>query len=255
MRRRRRTRHTWLPTIGDLFDDENVVTATQVGTFQVPATGLIATEIIPLTADTPAEPVDATVTGHTMADIVGSEYILRRIVGKIHIFPQWAFATAFTHVSGMRVAAGFFVARAEDTNVDAALPVGAGNNDPTAINRSYSPLALSTMREPWIWRRKWIFGNYLEEARIKNLAAQNSATQIIGYEAAVPNNTWAGSVLDGPHIDAKTVRRVGQDDRLWFAISAQAVDQPPASTNIPLTYELDYRLLGSLRKAKQRGAF
>lgn len=242
--RRRRPKVTWFPTLGALTGVENSdkdITGLD-GALDVPwadnAAGALA--IFPLTNDAPQgeDPAETV----SLAEVLGSEYFLRRIVGKL--FLQVADQESF--FSTMQIAAGFLVARAEQG--DSGLPAGSNNlsTDPSdeAAWNNFSPLSTQTMREPWIWRRKWIL----------SLEASTATT---GF----PNsNIHYGSVLDGPHIDAKTKRRISNDDRLFFAIAGAAwpVDTPLQSgtvTETQMRFNLDYRLVGSLRKARNRGVF
>lgn len=242
-RRKRRSQGTWLPTLGEGVGEENtanIVTGLD-SDFDVEDNGVLTTRIHELTMDQPREDIDVSTP---LADIIGSEYFLKRIVGKLLVTmadPAAATSPFFTQVI---VGAGFFVARAEAAEVN--FPIGASIGSAADVNKNYSPLEANTMREPWIWRRVWIL-----ESRPLGISETPHWPR---------SNTQYGSVLDGPHIDAKTKRRITNDDRLWFAIAGArwpifATGEEPVAAPQPIAYHLDYRLFGNLRKAKTRGVF
>lgn len=263
-KRRGRRRGVWFPTLGTIGSGE-VADDDDAGIFgQITIVGTDSEEssvfLTDLTFDKPIEDeLDSTVPeGRSMADIIGSEYILRRIVGKLFIGLD-ASAPNQAGPLGALCTAGFFVARAEDSSTEGAgqgLPIGSE----TLVERreNYSPAAVSTIREPWIWRRKWILGNKGREAG--NVFGGLIVPQVANYP---PTTAQYGSVMDGPHIDAQTVRRVSQDDRLFFALAVRALGADflnpfgSADFTLPLNigFHLDYRLFGMLTKAKNRGAF
>lgn len=258
-KRRRRRRGVWFPNLGTEGangdpDDDDYGRYFRI----IPSddAGVSTTAILDLTFDQPEED-EAAVGGanaRSLADIIGSEYILRRIVGNFFCAIDINDTTATAQFCTC-VTAGFFVARAEDSSSEAAdvsLPIGTETALETREN--YSPAVPSTIREPWIWRRRWFLGN---------LARWNVGGLMPGVSGFPPNNALYPSVASGPFIDARTIRRVSQDDRLWFAVAARHVG---AEWNIPfenagisatpaLNCHLDYRIFGSLTKAKARGAF
>lgn len=243
MRRRRRSQGTWLPTIGNAVGQElteNDVTGVD-SDVDVEDNGLLVTRLFQLTLDQPQE--EAT-TSTPLSDVIGSEYFLKRIVGKLFAAIDDPSATPSPFFTKILVGAGFFVARAEAAEPD--VPIGAGVGTAADVAKNYSPLETRTQREPWIWRRTWIL---------------QSRPLGISENPMFPRSTAGyNSVLDGPHIDAKTKRRISNDDRLWFAISAVrwpifATGEEPAAAPQTISFHLDYRLFGSLRKAKTRGVF
>lgn len=245
MRRRRRSRGTWFPTLGQAVGgetSENDITGRAIELDLDDSQGSIVTATYDLTYDFPHEPTDAAQTT-SLSDIIGSEYTLQRIVGKI--FLQYARGADNDNQFAAYVAAGFFVARADDAGEK---PIGEGSLAFEDFNRAYSPLEVHTAREPWIWRRSWVLAD-----------APTSQAAINGSLPIAPKTTMNyGSVADGPHIDSKVKRRIGQDDRLYFAVSACVY--PPGTYAEGAHFGkvegfLDYRIFGSLRKAKQRSAF
>jgi len=228
--RKRRTRYTWFPNIGFQGDDEDNDFAGFPFTVQVPnqANTLGVPVITDLIPDFAAE--QPTSTDNNLSDFIGNEYILKRIVGKCFIAPAESDSTAATDII---VAAGFFIARADE----AAPQVPIGSTGGLDIKLNYGPLNNQTTRHPWIWRRAW--------------RLQNPASPIqVGYITTGSG----GSLQDGPHIDAKSVRRVRLDERLFFAVQAGNFGAAVSNT-LDLSGYLDYRCLGALRKAKNRSAF
>lgn len=252
MRTRRRRKYTWFPAYGTGINDgsSNFEHVTRYGELEVDRLSGTRTDVVACVPDLAPENFDAS---SLLTEAITQEYILRRIVGKLHLcYSQ----NGSAYIAGappippaVFVAAGFFVARASDVSQadPEGSPVGYVGNSDVATFNLYSPLSRDTQREPWIWRRSWALGNNKDQANT------NSTTR--GYEL-FPATNYDGSVADGPHVDAKTVRRVGQDDRLWFAISTIMLSNQAASGNDGvLSWFLDVRYLGALRKAKQRGAF
>jgi len=244
--RRRRTRGTWFPTLGTAGEDANW--SGRTFSLVLAAGADMATLIAPITLDRPRDADDPADAGSSLSDIIGSEYILQRIVGKLHAhrlppaFPNED--PGFPCLFG----AGFFVARANDDASGGGPDTPIGSASLAEVTSNYSPLETDTMREPWIWRRTWILGNQGPFFTTGVARAETSAypTTTAGY----------GSVMDGPHIDSKVKRRIRQDDRLWFAVAMSLF--PPNSTDVVnqnIVGYLDYRLFGSLRKARNTSAF
>lgn len=258
---RRRRRGTWFPNLG---------TAGIEGAVEDDDSGLFAELVIPvgssqssvifitdLTFDSPVEEeaLSEGANKKTLADIIGSEYILKRIVGKIFLGLDLITQTGATHpAQGVTVTCGFCVAREQDNQLGLANPSPIGASNTTEARQNYSPASVSTVREPWIWRRRWILGQAGISFGSANAFAQAQFPQ---------TNAQYGSVMDGPHIDAKTIRRVSQDDRLWFVATARNLGgnfaDPFGSVDVDIDthikLHLDYRLFGSLVKSRNHGAF
>jgi len=267
-RRKRRFRGTWLPNLGTQSDTSGAWQS--LGrTFTVAAwngtdhQGVGA--ILPLVYDTPQEAFDYTEDA-SLNTFVANEYALRRVVGKMFIsyYSGWNRDSAGSignFLPAVVVTAGLFVARAGDDQDSEgnALPIGASTQG--AIRRDYGVDAVNCGREPWIWRRKWI----LACAALKNFQVIQAGTggsvnnDILRMAGAYPTSTANyGSVADGPHVDAKTRRRVGNDDRLWLAV--WAAGWPPGEPTTPsvegqVYLHFDYRAFGAIRRARNRGAF
>lgn len=244
--RGRKRRAYWLPTIGvsAKTDDLEAIVPGVTGTFAVAPDGAIETLISPLTFDQPRDERNAQLATSSLADIVGSGYILKRIVGKFFCaLEQRPFDAQATAPRAALVTAGFFVARADEGSP--SFPVGATTGDLT----SYSPGNNENIREPWIWRRTWILSNFADPSPVNNSTSNYP-----------PSNAFGGSggTFDGPHIDAKTGRRVNSDDRLWFAVSTTKypIDNVTVfDVALQGDFFLDYRLLGHLVRQMSRGTF
>lgn len=261
-RRFRKRRGTWFPNVGtagpgegaDVDDDD----AGLWFRFVLPAVAgsgsfLTQTLILPLTFDQIEE--DNLNVNERLANIVGSEYILRRIVGNLFVGREAGIDTAAGDYSGVLVSAGFMVARQEDESISPDIPIGA--NGVVESRENYSPAATSTIREPWIWRRRWILGR-------GSAGGFTAQPNFQGPTFAFPpsNVSYNGS-NSNQYIDARTIRRVGQDDRLWLSMAVRGLsdqwlapftaDRSVQETDVHC--HLDYRLFGSLRRAKQTGRF
>lgn len=226
--RRRGPGVQWLPVRGTSIEG-NESSFKSFG-IDIEPTGVHVIVPQPLTFDYPFDPGSASPTTTSLADFVGSAYILQRIVGKVTVGWQ-PFGTPTVSTERVMVGAGFFVAKADDTNPDIPA-MSAGQCD---------PLAMETMMEPWIWRRTWLLGN-------------PETTYGISWPSG---NQQFGSVMDGPHIDSKIKRRIQDDDRLWFVLAGCSLfsTTDPEFSAVRVHCTLDYRLLGTLRKNRNQSAF
>jgi len=256
MGRRRRARYTWLPVLGS---EQGIDTATYQDMFVAAVSGSTSTGCIPILQDPLQE--DPAETGQSMSDIVGSEYVVRRIVGKVFAYPEGANTGSSGNAApavlpALWLKCGIFVARAEDAS-SGSVPIGYSGNP-----NEYNPAAKENCREPWLWQRSWILsctrgfsqpnGDYGGEAEVA--LAQNSV--------AFPTSTaFYGSAVDGGHVDVKVARRVGQDDRLYFIANVEVFSfdlgrgELPVNTTMGMNIRLDFRALGALRKARQKSSF
>lgn len=247
--RRRKPRVAWLPVFGGSRIDAGEDAAPFPGieaslSFPAgPPTKEVIWDAFPLTFDETesAAQTQADPTKVTLRDIVqGNEWKLRRIVGKAFISvglttPNDGFRPLY------QVGLGFIVCKTYDD--------GAPLTDFNDVN----PLSQESMEDPWIWRRTWL----LSDANAATYGTFNNLN--IASTAIIPN-TWRfpvntalyGSVADGPHIDAKSQRRIHRSERLfgvlamrryWGTIDVSEVELVPDATCQLL---LDYRLVGSL---------
>lgn len=186
------------------------------------------TTLFPIVKD---EPQNLTGLTETLSDFEGSAYRLRRIVGKIFVALRQTVAnsTAAT-ANNLLVTAGFIILRVDD-----------GGQPMNSSAPTYDVQAIDQARDPWIWRRTWALTN------IPNLPVAAGATDsiILGN----PSNADAQSMVDGPHVDAKTARIVSDEERLFLVITAAAIDGTEAQTTNGLFVTWDLRVLASMRKS------
>lgn len=238
--RKRRFKGTWLPAYGNELTEDIQTIGIHDTAFTVTNDDYVKTNLIALLPDKPVEDFDSDT--NSLADTIGSEYALRRIVGKFHCAVSTSTGTPLQTV--VKVGLGFFVSTCNPN--EPLLPIGVAGQVFSPLTdeagfEQYSPLALSTIRQPWIWRRTWAL-------------QQTSGSNLQGFP---PSTSYYGSVLDGPHIDAKTRRRVRQDERLFAALSISyfqpEVDEADGALGV--SYDLDLRFFGALRRARAKGAF
>lgn len=270
-KRTSRRKFTWFPVVGAAGPAEtNDNFAQLIGVFGVPANGTTNTVISPVVTDVPMEgdAIDPNAPGQ-LVQALGQEYFLERIVGKCFLSasaPADDGATQFPKT--ILIGCSFFVARANDEDVGGGqnTPIGSASLPERVEN--YSPLSEDCIREPWIWRRTWILStgrvptnqNVFSPFTPTVNASLATITPGVFQDGAPTTNIHCGSGMDGPHFDSKSVRRVGNDERLWFVISVRTLD---LALNVPGTptnesfvaLVLDYRVLGRLTRARGRSSF
>jgi len=266
MRRRRRRTNTWFPTLG--FQPTAQGTSAGSGRpFILPVNpdGDFNTLIVPIIPDTPVQAgsFDPNEPGNLVRTI-GQEYIIERIVGKLFAALEArrnAGNDPSVPVSAL-FGAGLFVARAADivtsTGAQDQQPVGA--DDASDRHQNYGPLALDTVREPFMWRRVWALGNraFNDIALASQVVSFNSANFTDPRQGFPYSTAHYGSVMDGPHIDCKSSRRIRNDERLFLSLESVIF---PANTPTPVNNQgniagyIDYRVLGRLVKSKNASNF
>lgn len=261
MRKRRRKRYTWFPNIGSAATIELVEPFSQLlFTITPPANGGLVSAVSPLTIDSPLEGT-AVSADDQLSEVLGNEYVIERIVGKCFLSCQSPAddppGTIFP--KSYLIACGFFVARANDDASGGGVNTPIGSASQPELNDNYGPLSLDTVREPWMWRRSWILSTGRPDP---NSAIRPHPFVGLGGFGLTQSNLLHGSALDGPHIDIKSVRRVRQDERLWFSVSARTLDNELGASGSPNTVAvdpvagvLDYRVLGALRRARNSSSF
>jgi len=248
---RRRSGGTWLPTLGTqpvAGDAENAFSGRVIGSASVVTDGFVT--IFPLIPDAQIEGDDANATSN-LVNYVGNEYVIKRIVGKAFI-ARGNPGGELDNAGAVLVGLGLFVARANDANIGGGIDTPIGSATLGERRDNYGPLEVDTIREPWIWRRTWILGSAGNANGI--VAGPNELAGQYPCSTAL-----YGSVADGPHIDSRVKRRVSQDNRLWAAIQGVPIDNAgwaiTEGTSIPISMFLDYRVFGSLRRARGTSAF
>lgn len=252
VRRRRQRKFTWMPGIGSVGSnaavDNSVIFLNSLTVAPNPAAsvgtrgGPITSFFVPLIQDKPLEPQLQNEVAGSLNNVTGNEWFCERIVGDIFAGVR----LGIEQDGGPRTVAftvGIFVARAD--NVTGNLPVGAlqntSANSETAL--SYAPLALNTIREPWMFRRTWVLGRSFDGT---DGLAQNPSV-----------NSFYSTMHNGPHIDVKSVRRIGNDERLWLVTNTQdwSINGPNPTEPGLVDVAIDVRVLGALRRPKNRSAF
>lgn len=242
--KRRRPRVAWLPTFGGAAVPEGttapfpgIESELEINTLTPGAD--IVFDAVPLTFDVSESAVEAQAdpTKRSLRDIVqGNEWRLRRIVGKAFIGCAAAYAGT-THIPGVDVALGFIVCKTYD------------NGDPWTDFSEVNPLSQESMEDPWIWRRRWLLhpsgDNWSTWTNFEGSSVDNqNSAQAYGFPVS---NVSYGSVADGPHIDAKTQRRIHRSERLFAVLAARRwMSSGVAQADVTVRMLLDYRLLGSL---------
>lgn len=238
MRKRRKAKVVWLP-----LDLDN-----RLGTAPVPATsGQSSGTIIkiftapPLGAQNTTEeiPIVKDFAGgaggliakqdSTLADIEESGYRLRRIVGKLIYSVQQGVAAVGADPSIFIVTAGFIIRRVNQDGASMAASVGLDQISCTSLN--------NTM-DPWIWRRSWVIAD-------RNAAAIAIDPNVNNFPQS--NAVYGAGNFDGPHVDAKTARIVGPEERLFLCTTIEGINGTDQGAPGAVLLIGDTRVLGSLR--------
>lgn len=230
--RRRKPRVVWLPntnanSIATTAPLEPTSTA-QIFAVDVSGDqGNFAAGEIPIVIDETPDPlvnVDS-----TLSDIFNSGYRLRRIVGKIFIGIRQTPERAPPRVL---VTAGLIVRRTQ-TSTGQSLALLSGDAELIA------PGDIENASDPWIWRRAWI---------LRNRASLDDATDI-DFRDAPTTNLGLGALagMDGPHVDVKTARRIGPEERLFLNVQSTILaESTEPQINTVTIVIADLRVLASL---------
>lgn len=270
---KRRRRYTWFPVVGTVGPGEAGDNFNQrFFTIDIAPNGASAVEISPVVPDVPSEGDEINVDAPgQLVQAIGQEYVIERIVGKLFLTCQGPAddppGTIFP--KSLLVGAGFFVARASDADAGGGPNTPIGSATLTERVENYSPLSEDAIREPWMWRRVWILNTQRRPVIANGLGSIfgptlniTAGTGLAVTGGAPTTNIEYGSALDGPHFDIKSVRRVGNDERLYFVIAGRTLDattpgfeQPNTVGPNMLTGLVDFRVLGQLRRAHNRSNF
>lgn len=180
----------------------------------------------------------------------GQDWLCKRIVGKLFLgttptlgLDSWSDTEYWPR---LRVAAGFFVARALDD--DQASP------DLTA--EEIDPFGGLNIQNSWMWRRTWVLDNPNATYPLNT----GGAEAILLGLGTISNRDF--DMESGPHFDVKSRRRIKREERLWFTIAAQGMGIIPdnsvtAASNLQTrcTFNLDYRIFGKMMKGKPSPTF
>jgi len=227
MRRRTKPRVVWLPPT----NANSIPLSSATSGFQeffvgvASGTGPVAGEI-PLTIDSQDDPLDPNTS---LADIESTGYRLRRIVGKIWID---FVPSDESSIISVICTAGLIVRRSDPAT-------GQSFATQTGLVANLSPQHIGNFGDPWIWRRSWVLFN-----------AQ--AAVIAGFEGPVRNyGPEAGSAVDGPHVDQKTARIVGPEERVFLTVGLSVLETtaPQSAITEEVRVVTDLRLLASMRSS------
>lgn len=198
--------------------------------------GPVGTEIqgeLPLVIDGADDQLDVNTS---IADLFASTYRLRRVVGKIFVS---ATETLEAQAAGPRVlgVTAAIIVRRTDSQT------GQSFAGLTGLGAQFSPSQIINSDDPWVWRRNWV---------VSDRSAPLGATPIpfpdVGFNNIGLN---AGSAVDGPHVDQKTARIVGPEERLFLDMSvtvlATGAQDPQLTTSCDILFDL--RVLASLRSS------
>lgn len=199
--RRRKPAVQWLPlTVTNVVSAGGVRGNFYADSFTIPPLfGARSSQMYTIIPDYPASAIRQANQIPSLGDWEGSAYRLRRIVGKVfagmeqNIPPQGS-----TYPMACLLTVAYEIIRVDEA---AGAPLRAAD--------AYSPQDLDNIQDPFIWRRSWVLTN-----------------DFGGNAQAQPFWQWAprgtpdyGSAWDGPHIDARTARRVSDEERLIALVS------------------------------------
>lgn len=254
MQHRRKSRFTWLPTLGtDITVGEETTGYSYTRQVLTPepsgGTGATAnnSEVIPLVADATFEASDRT-DALTLRDRVeGQDWLLKRIVGSIFVAgtePQSLDQNRSAVWQAGLVTVGFLVARAGDLNTN-SIDLTRQEADPQSVDNTWNP---------WIWRRSWLIG-------FPGVNPDGGVPQgFFGGDIANSNMAY-GDMRSGPHIDSKVSRRIRKEHRLWLSVKVTGWD--PFLLNVAGSIDFqpqvsictDLRFLGAMRRSKNVSSF
>lgn len=235
-RRKRRPKVVWLPPAAELrVGHDPAVSGIHPGAFQFSLdiagaanVGDHVTALIPQVSDIPAAAFQGSALPiESLADIYSSGYRLRRCVGKI-VCGLSQPGTATGLASRVLITCGLIVLR---VNEDGTVI----NNDATAPENYYSPSIINSWADPWIWRRTWVLGN-------------NSEALADDAPFFPEANTQYGSVMDGPHVDAKTARVISNEERLFLVADMMILATQVGAGTTSCRFMGDLRFVASLKQ-------
>lgn len=242
--RRRRSRPLWFPNIGTELDSQTSFDISPAGRFfsilNINTALPSQTISTVLTFDQPSDVAFEAMGGvnPALADAMllaqweSQSWRLRRVVGKFFA----GAANEDTQANGPTVllTAGIIV-----RTVDSSTGIPVLSAADQAVDTT------DAIRDPWLWRRQWVLS--------PQFAGQDSG--VTDALRAFPRTTADyGSVQDGPHLDQKTNRVIGPQERLILNITATMLPLPVPSITAKSEVHgyFDYRLLGFLMKSSNR---
>lgn len=251
--RRFKRRQIWLPVLGNNARlDEGVVIAGSAtlgenALLTSNSTDGIVWEAFPITYDQGPNPEFAwpvlEPNPYTLRDrVAGNEWSLRRVVGKVFIANVASDGSIDAGTRPQAVEAGFglIVCNTDD------------DGSPLTNFNEVNPLSAVSAEDPWIFHRVWLLGNVAPNQYTTNDTA--TATAYDGMSRIPMTNIEYGSVMDGPHIDQKTARRIHRSERLYGVYAQRVISDLLNETivnsqNVTTVCKARLRLLGNIRSA------
>jgi len=243
--RRRKPRVVWLPTTNTFSIDDNASSTWSLANVAITGadaqTGGSGGQIeVPIVMDgIQSDPLGAT---SSLADIESSGYRLRRIVGKVYCFMAQSvdFPTIAEDIWG--VTAGFMVRRVNPQTGGSLAAAAAG---PPFVE--IDPAAIDNSMDPWIWRRSWLLSNYTADSVGTAVPGTRAQQSLYAHAGGGTNygRAYPGGNSEGPHVDQKTARIVGPEERLFLDVSATPILTSSVDTSLVIIY--DVRVLASMR--------
>lgn len=174
-------------------------------------------------------------------DVIEWGYRLRRIVEQIVVSVATTVqnpAAVPKNLAGLLVTAGIIVRKQDALGAGGSLAAAAGD-----INTQ----TLENIRDPWIWRRSWpVLNSELGlVAGSDPIGADDDANVIIAQ--SIYGSYEAGDMRSGPHVDAKTARVIGPEERLFLDVSFRERQNNGVNTDWTANVFFDYRGFASLR--------
>lgn len=239
MRRRRKPKVVWLPTSNVFSVDTDLKSSWKIATVSVDRATAGATAVleVPVVLDgNQSAPLDPT---SSLADIENSGYRLRRIVGKLYCFIQAEVESAEAIVG---VTAGFMVRRV-DPETGQSFAFGFSSKDQA------NPALIDNEMDPWIWRRSWLLSDGPTFNGLTGALNPDEASRLNGAGGSFNfGKGYPGGNAEGPHIDQKTARVVGPEERLFLDVSVTTIipsGTPVIGAALVVIYET--RVLASMR--------
>lgn len=229
----RKPRVVWLPPdifnrLGSAGGPIGVGTQQALGqiALQVPSgVGNSSTKVVGLVKDRQASLTE--IAGSTLSDIENSGYRLRRVVGELFVQAPERPVPDQDIWSDAIITAGIIVLRVNDIGD----PLGIGNPD------QYSTQIWESASDPWVWRRSW------------GITSFSQITTTGRFTGAFPSTNAQVAGMNGPHVDAKTARVLGPEERLFLVVSGVALNgtggEQPLTAEVDITWDL--RFLASMR--------
>lgn len=238
MRRRTKPKVVWLPTTNTFSVDTGNRSTWSLASVSAPAVagGPAGVLEVPIVMDGVAsDPLGATTS---LADIESSGYRLRRIVGKLYCFLGQSQTTQVEDIYG--VTAGFIIRRSDPST-------GGSIEAATGGTTGLDPADIGNSMDPWIWRRSWILSNGPDGGGGAGLLTNQFASQLSGAGGHFNfGNGYPGGIAEGPHVDQKTARIVGPEERLFLDVSITPLLSVNQTTSLVCIYDL--RCLASMRQ-------